>query len=136
MFFCANEEGTDNRTNNTCCRDKKGNRERCKAVILKCGNAQCHSRNYRANIGFIKVGAHTCHVANVIANVICNNCRVTWVVFGNTCFNLTHKVCANVCRFCEDTAANSCKEGHRGSAHTKGEHCGGNICSLKLKYVF
>ena len=60
-------------------------------------NSQNHSCNHCANIRFINICTHTSCITNTITNVICNYCRVTWIIFRNTCFNFTNKISTNVC---------------------------------------
>ena len=63
----------------------------------------------RTDIRFEQVGAHTGDVADVVADVIGDNSRVTRIVFGDSGFDFTDKVGADVGRFRIDTTANASK---------------------------
>ena len=59
------------------------------------------------NIGFKQVSCHTCAVADIIADIIRDCCWVAWIILGDTGFDLTHQISANVGSLGEDTAAKS-----------------------------
>ena len=78
----------------------------------------------RAAIALVKVGAHTGNIAHIIAHIIGNGCRITRIVFRNTCLHLTHKIGAYIGSFRIDTATHTRKQRLSGSPHTEREHCG------------
>ena len=77
-------------------------------------------------IALVKVGAHTGHIAYIIAYVIGDGCGIARVVFGDTGFHFTHEVGSYVGGFRIDTAAHACKQGLCGSSHTERQHRGGD----------
>jgi hypothetical protein len=77
------------------------------------------------DIGFEQVGGHAGAVADIVANVVGDNRRVAWIVFGNAGFDLADKVGADVSGLGEDAAAETREdrdqrsaEGQRDSAST------------------
>ena len=89
-----------------------------------------------ANVTLKKVGAETCNVAYVIANVISDGSGVTGVILGDACLDLTNQVSANVSSLGVDTAADTGKESLSGCSHSECKHCGGDehelLCSLDV----
>ena len=69
--------------------------------------ADKHCGNSGGTIRFKQVRTHAGGVANIVANIVGDNCGVTRIVFRNTCFDFTDKIGADVGSFCEDTAADT-----------------------------
>lgn len=67
----------------------------------RCQNG-CHIRPEQ-------IGSHTCYVTHVVTHIICNGCRVTRVIFRNSCFNFTHQICSNVCCLSVDSSTYTSK---------------------------
>ena len=84
-------------------------------------DSQSSGRQTSARIGLVQVSAHTGNVADVIANVIGDNSGVTRVILRDASLYLTNQVSADVGSLGEDTAANTGKQSHSGSAHTEGQ---------------
>jgi hypothetical protein len=68
------------------------------------------------DIGFEQVGGHAGAVADIVANVIGDNGRVAWIVFGNAGFDLADKVGADVSGLGEDAAAETREDRDQRSA--------------------
>ena len=51
-------------------------------------------------------------------DVICNNCRVTWIIFWNSCFKFSNKVSPYVSPFSENTATKTSKNRDKRSTKT------------------
>src|SRR5690606_1048646 len=71
------------------------------------GQTKDQARNNRHFIALEDVRRHTRAVADVVANQVSDDCRVTRVVFRQTCLDLADKVRADIRRFGIDTAANT-----------------------------
>ena len=85
--------------------------------------AKHHGCEHGSHIGTEQVGAHTCYVAHVVAHVVGDGGRVAGVVFGDTCFHLTHEVGAYVGSLRVDTAAHTGKQCDGfGAEREAGEH--------------
>ena len=80
--------------------------------------------NNRTGIGLEQVGAHTGHVADVVAHGVSNGGWVARVVFGNTSFDLADEVAADVSRLGEDATADAGEQGDRACAETE---CGNHL---------
>ena len=134
-FTGADEEGADNGSQDAQSRHdhRQGHRLQFAA---EGGNAQGGSGDDGTDIAFVQVGAHAGHVAHVVAYVIGNNGGVAGVVLGDTGFYFTYQVGADVGSLGVDAAADTGKQGHGGSAHTKGQHGAGNFGGVELKDEF
>ena len=97
-----------------------------KAVIGEGGHAQRRGRDDGANIGLVQVGAHTGHVAHVVAHVVGDGGGVPGVVLGDTGLHLAHQVGAHVGGLGEDAAAHTGEQSHEGGAHAEHDHGAGD----------
>jgi hypothetical protein len=89
----TDEIGTDNR-----CDDANAANQQWQAHEVHEQPSVCHALHQQSdqhhrctnghNIGFEQVSGHTCAIADIVTNVICDNGGVAWIVFGNTCLNL------------------------------------------------
>ena len=86
------------------------------------GNPQCGGRKDRAAVRFIKVGAHTGDVADVVADVVGDRGGIPLVVFRNSGFDFTDQVGPDIRRFGVDTAADAREERLGRGTHTEAEH--------------
>ena len=75
-------------------------------------------------IGFVEIGAHSGHVAHVVAHVVGNGGRVARVIFRDARLHFSHQVCAHVGRLGIDSAAHAGKKRLARSAHAEGQHRG------------
>ncbi len=80
---------------------------------------QQHGGHQGYRIGFIKVGGHAGAVAHIVAHVVGDNRRVPRVVFRNAGLNLTNQVGADVSRFGINTAGDTGKDAHQGTAEAQ-----------------
>ena len=69
----------------------------------QCG--EHHGRDDRDRIGFEQVSRHAGAVADVVADVVSDHCRVTRVIFGNSGFDFTHQIGTDVGTLGENAAA-------------------------------
>jgi hypothetical protein len=67
--------------------------------------SQNHGRDDRDRVGLEQVGGHAGAVANVVANVVGDHCRVARVIFGNAGFDFAHQVGTDVSALGENAAA-------------------------------
>ena len=74
-------------------------------------------------IGFKEVSGHAGAVADIVADVVCDRCRVPRVIFGDTCFDLTDEVAANVGPLREDAATETGKDRYERSTEPEGDEC-------------
>ena len=79
----------------------------------KGGSCKSTAGNDRSEIGLVKVGAHACHVPDIVSHIVRNNCGVSGVVFGDTRLDLTHKVGAHISGLGENSAAHTGKQRHK-----------------------
>ena len=77
------------------------------------GIAQYHGCQYGCDVRAEQIGTHTCHVTDVITDVICDGRRIAGVVLRNACFDLSHQVRADVSRLGVDASSNTCEERNR-----------------------
>ena len=130
-FLGADEESTNDGADNAN-RSQDHGQSHCLDVV-HCSNTQSHSRNHGANIGLVQVSAHTGNVTDVVAHIVGDNSGVTGVILGDASLDLTNQVSADVSSLGEDTAANTGKQSHGGSAHTEGHHSACDILGRQLK---
>ena len=90
------------------------------------GHAQGGGGQDGAGVGFVEVGAHAGHVADVVADVVGDGGRVARVVLGDAGFDLADQVGADVGRLGEDAAADAGEQGLGRGAHAEGQHGGGD----------
>ena len=102
-------------------------------LAAESGNAQRGSGNDGANIALVQVSAHTGYIAYIIAYIIGNNSGVTGVILRDAGLDLTYQVSAYIGSLGVDTAADTGKQSHGGSAHTKGQHSAGDGRGIQLK---
>ena len=70
-------------------------------------------------IGLEQIRSHPCAVADIVADVIGNRCRVAWIVFRNSGFNFADEIATNVRTFGENTAAEPGKNGNQRGTKTQ-----------------
>ena len=118
-FLAAYEEGRDDRCDDAEC----GNDQRkCHTSAVdgtNHGYAKSESRDKSANIGLKQVSTHTGYVTHVVADVVCDNSRVSRVILGNAGFHFAHEVGTDVSSLGIDTAADTGKQSNGRS--TQGE---------------
>ena len=120
-FLAANKESSDNGCENAACRDDQ---REDNGQIAELGNDNCaegHCGDDSSDIALEQVSAHACNVAYVVADVICDNCRVAGVVLGDACLDLADEVCADVSSLGVDTAADTGKQSDRACAEGEAE---------------
>ncbi len=78
-----------------------------------------HRREDRADVAFEEVCTHTGDIADVVADVIRNDRRVTRIVFWNSCFDFANQIRADVRRLRVDTASHTREERHHRGAESK-----------------
>jgi hypothetical protein len=81
--------------------------------------AQNHRRDNSHGIGFKQVCGHAGAIADIVANVVGDRCRVAWIIFRNAGFNLADQIAANVSALGEDAAAQTRKDRDQRSAETQ-----------------
>src|SRR5205823_5529406 len=88
-------------------------------------NKECHTKNHRADVfcgcGLKEVGTTTSTVANIVTHEVCDDGRVTRIVFGDVSFYLTDEVSANVSCFGVDTATELCEESYKTGTEPKAD---------------
>ena len=78
-----------------------------------------HRRNDGNRIGFKKVGRHACAVADIVADIVGNRCRIARVVLGNASLDLADEIAADIRALGEDTAAEAGEDGNQRSAEAE-----------------
>ena len=103
---CANEERADDARDHAGSRD--GNREDdSRPWVSRPGEdnrAQDDRRDDGPDVRLEQVGAHAGHVADVVADVICDDCGVARVVLGDSGLHFANEVGADVGRLRVDAA--------------------------------
>ena len=94
--------------------------------------AESGCRKNRSAVGFVKVGAHTGNVADVVTDIVRDGGRVAGIVFRNAGFDFADQVGADVSRFRVDAAADTGKESLRRSAHAERQHGRGDFHQLVI----
>ena len=120
VFLRLDEEGADQRADDAA--NGQCDRQQHAAPTVVGGRAQRESGKDRADIGLVQVSAHTGNVTDVIADVVRDGCRVARVIFRDTGFDFADEVSADVSGLGVDTAANTGKQCHEGSAHAVHDH--------------
>ena len=112
--FTVLEEGHGEHTNDGGCVSNKPEKDWEKHIITSCANCEIvcdnHCSNDRANKGLEDIRTHSSDVADVVTDVVCNDARVAWIVFRNTCFDLTNEVCTDVSSLGVNTATDTSEE--------------------------
>src|SRR5210317_403228 len=75
-----------------------------------CGRSDGDGCDNRTDIGFEDIRAHTGGITNAITNIVSDNAWVTWIVFGNTGFNLADQVRTDISGLGVDATTNTGKE--------------------------
>ena len=83
--------------------------------------AQNHDRDDAGYVGVKDVSTHSCHVTDVIADIVGDHSGVARVVLRQAQLDLAHQVGADVCRFGIDPAAGLGQQGQRAGAKAKAE---------------
>ena len=120
VFLRLDEEGANQRADNAADSQRNGQQHAAPAIVG--GGAQREGGKDGADIGLVQVSAHTGNVADVIADVVRDGRGVTRVIFRNTGFDFTDEVGADVSSLGVDTAADTGKQRHEGSAHAVHDH--------------
>ena len=120
VFLRLDEEGANQRADNAADSQRNGQQHAAPAIVG--GGAQREGGKDGADIGLVQVSAHTGNVADVIADVVRDGRGVTRVIFRNTSFDFTDEVGADVSSLGVDTAADTGKQRHEGSAHAVHDH--------------
>ncbi len=115
-FFCFDEVGTSDGDDDTNACEEEGEEDGWECHFAgvsgdRHGCTEDHRTDDGADIGFEEVRTHTSNVTNVVTNVISDCCGVTWVIFGDTCFDFTDEVSTDVSSFGVDTTTNASEEG-------------------------
>jgi len=89
--------------------------------LWRCGysDAEHHAADNRSCIGLEEVGAHARHIADIIADIVGDDCGVSVIVFWYADFDLAHKVGSHIGGLCVDATAHPRKERHHRSAERK-----------------
>ena len=124
LFSRAHQEDAQHRKDHADAGDDHRRQDAAQAVA--CGHAQNRCGQDGAGVGFVQVGAHAGHVADIVADVVGDGGRVARVVFGDAGFDFSDQVGADVGRFGEDAAADAGEQGLGRSAHAEGQHGGGD----------
>ena len=126
-FACAHCEHTGNRCDHADGASGKWEYQTKRWVKANCverSDTQDDRGNECYFVAFEQVGSHTGTVAHVVAHIVCNGCRVAWVVFWDSCFNFAHQVGAHVGCLGEDAAANAEEQCQQRTAEAEAnEHC-------------
>ncbi len=87
-----------------------------------CRHAQRAGGQDGAGVRFIQVGAHTGHIADVVAHVVRHYSRIARIVLGNAGLNLTNQVRTHIRRLCINASTEPGKQRLHGGAHPEAEH--------------
>ncbi len=79
---------------------------------------RCHGRDC---VGFKQVGRHTRAITDIVAYVVGNDRRVTWVVLRNPCLDFADEIRAHIRRLRVDSAADPGKHGDQTAAEAQTE---------------
>ena len=101
-------------------------------VNARQGCTQSGGGENRATVALVEVGAHARDVANVVAHVVGDGCRVTRIVFRNARLDLTNQVGTDVGSLGVDTTTNTSEQCLGRSTHTECDHRGGNLDQLMM----
>ena len=106
-------EGAEDRDDDARARDDEGQGDEDRIVDARHedAGAQHHGTEDGAHVGFEEVGAHSRHVAHVVAHVIGDGGRIEGMVLGNPRLYLAHQVGAHVGRLGVDSPAHAGEEG-------------------------
>src|SRR3989338_10852788 len=91
-----------------------------------------HRGNGRYCIRLKQVRSHACAVADVISHIVCNDCRISRIVFGDSFFNFTNKIRADISRFRVNASTESRKYRNETSAKPEAYQCG-NVPRYSIK---
>jgi hypothetical protein len=72
---------------------------KCKLISGKKNATKQHSGNCGDSVSFKKIRCHTSTVADIVTNKVGNHRRVARVIFWNTGFDFTNKICTDICAF-------------------------------------
>ncbi|MCY1289337.1 hypothetical protein D9M70_384260 [compost metagenome] len=115
------EEGADDRSDDAGCADGQridhDRREQRRAGEED--RRQHHGRDDRDGVGLEQVGRHAGAIADIVADVIGNRCRIARIVFRNAGLHLADEIAANVGTLGEDAAAETGEDGNQRSAETE-----------------
>ncbi len=122
-FLTAYKEGSDDGSENAaCCDDQREDNGELGELCDDGSNcAERHCGDDSADIALEEVCAHARDVADVVTDVISDNCGVTGVILGDARLDLADEVCADVSSLGVDTAADTCKQSDRACAEGEAE---------------
>src|SRR3990172_6596727 len=103
-------------------------------IANHCCSRNGDGRDDSADIGFKEVSAHPCYISDIIPDVVCNNCRVSWVILRNTGLYLTSKISSDICGLRIDTSTYPRKKGNGTCPHritTDNRSC----CRIMPKHI-
>ena len=117
----AHQERADDRSDHPGERDGQGKREEGKVGAHRglFGTQPEGERNERyrgdnrTGVTLEQVGTHAGHIADVVAHIVCDGCRVPGVVLRDSRLDLPDKVCSDVGGLGVDTASNPCEQSDR-----------------------
>ena len=134
VLLGLDEEGADDGAEDAHRRHDHGDGHGLEGLIGEGGHAQRGGGDDGADIGLVQAGAHTGHIAHVVAHVVGDNGGVAGVILGDTGFHLAHQIGAHVGSLGEDAAAHAGEQRHGAGAHTEGQHGAGDVSRLQLEH--
>lgn len=69
-----------------------------------------HGSDSRTDERTEQICTHTSDVADIVTDIISNNCRIAWVVLRQATLNLADKISTNVSSLGVDTTTNTSKD--------------------------
>ena len=97
-----------------------GNQQRVRDTFcLIVYNSKCQRGNKRTYIRFEKVCSHSCHITNIIADIICYDRRVSRIILRDSRLHLTNQVSSDIRCLSVDTTAHTGKQRNRGRAEAE-----------------
>ena len=101
-------------------------------LVQLVGGRRHHQRGARRfREGSEQIGAHTGHIAHVVAHVIGDHGGVARIVLRNAHFHLAHQIGTHIGRLRVDTAAHTAEQSDRGTAQT----VAGDALEQNLRHV-
>mmetsp|Transcript_21501 Transcript_21501/g.53111 ORF Transcript_21501/g.53111 Transcript_21501/m.53111 type:complete len:340 (-) Transcript_21501:366-1385(-) len=106
----TNDTGNDSRSCNP-----KG-KHNADDIVL----GQDQGSNNGTHKGFKEIGSHSSNITNVVTNIVSNDCRIAWIVFGNVHFDLANQVSSNIGSLGVNSSSHTSKESNRRGSKSKG----------------
>ena len=125
----ADQEGAEHGAHHAHHGDHQGQQDGVPLQALRGigGGAQGKGGQDGAHIGLVQIGAHTGHIAHVVAHVVGNGGGVAGVILGDAGLHLAHQVGAHVGGLGEDAAAHAAEQGHERGTHAEHNHGLGDL---------